>query len=91
MEILKYKGVPSIGVLKTIFYLLFVQWLKVFSKFTILLVFDTFFQLSLSLSPLKGHKWRYNFNDTLSGICHCSHDIEDTSQFLFSHAFSRDS
>ena len=50
------------------------------------------FQLRLSLSPLKGHKWRYNFSDTPSGVCHCSHGIEDTSHFLFScrsHAIHR--
>ena len=42
------------------------------------------FQLMLSLSPLKGHKWRYNFSDTPSGVCHCSHGIEYTSHILFS-------
>ena len=42
------------------------------------------FQLRVSLSPLKGHKWCHNFIDTPSGICHCSQGIEDTSHFLFS-------
>ena len=47
---------------------------------------------SMDYSFNKGHKWRYNFSDTPSGICHCSHGIEDTSHFLFScrsHAIRR--
>ena len=42
------------------------------------------FQLRVSLSPLRSHKFRYNFTDTHSEICHCNHGIEDTTHFLFS-------
>ena len=45
------------------------------------------FQLRVSLSPLKGHKWCHNFSDTASGICVCNQDIEDTRHFLFSCPF----
>ena len=41
------------------------------------------FQLRVSLSPLRGHKWCHNFIDTPSGICHCKQGIEDTNHFLF--------
>ena len=42
------------------------------------------FQLRVSLSPLRSHKFRYNFTDTPSEICHSNHGIEDTTHFLFS-------
>ena len=42
------------------------------------------FQLRVSLSPLRSHKWRHNFTDTPSEICRCNQGIEDTSHFLFS-------
>ena len=42
------------------------------------------FQLRVSLSPLKSHKWRHNFTDTPSDICPCKQGIEDTSHFIFS-------
>ena len=38
----------------------------------------------MGLSPLRSHKRRHNFSDTLSNICHCNLGIEDTSHFLFS-------
>ena len=34
-------------------------------------------------NTIRNHKRRYNFADTLSGICECNQDIEDTSHFLF--------
>ena len=37
------------------------------------------FQLRLSLSPLRSHKFRHN-----SEICRCNQGIEDTNHFLFS-------
>ena len=43
------------------------------------------FQLRLRLSPLKSHKYRYNFIDTPSGTCHYGEDTEDISHFLFSY------
>ena len=42
------------------------------------------FQLRVSLSPLKSHKWRHNFTDTPSDICPCKQGIEDTTHFIFS-------
>ena len=36
------------------------------------------FQLRVSLSPLRSHKFRHNFTDTPSEICHRNHGIEDT-------------
>ena len=42
------------------------------------------FQLRLSLSPLRSHKFRHNFADTPSEICRCNQGIEDTNHFLFS-------
>ena len=41
------------------------------------------FQLRVSLSPLRSHKRRHNFNDISSDICHCNQGIEDTGHFLF--------
>ena len=43
--------------------------------------------LTVSLSPLKGHKYCHNFINTLSGICHCNLGIEGTSHFLLSCPF----
>ena len=42
------------------------------------------FQLRVGLSPLRSHKYRHNFTDTTSDICHCNQGIEDTNHFLFS-------
>ena len=42
------------------------------------------FQLRVSLSHLRGHKWRQNFVDTPSEMCLCNQGIEDTIHFLFS-------
>ena len=42
------------------------------------------FQLRVSLSPLRSHKFRHNFADTPSEICRCNQGIEDTNHFLFS-------
>ena len=39
------------------------------------------FQLRLSLSPLRSHKYRHNFIDTPSEICRCNLGIEDTNHF----------
>ena len=41
------------------------------------------FQLRMNLSPLRSHKWRYNFADTPSEMCSCNQGIEDTSHYLF--------
>ena len=92
MEIFKYKEVPSIGILNNDILSLIRPVTKSFFKNHDPVGLRYLFQLSLSLSPLKAHKWRYNFSDTPSGICHCSHGIEDTSHFLFScrsHAIHR--
>ena len=42
------------------------------------------FQLRVSLSPLRSHKWGHNFIDTPSEICHCNQGIEATDHFLIS-------
>ena len=40
------------------------------------------FQLRLSLSPLRSHKFHHNFIDTPSDICYCNQGIEDTRHFF---------
>ena len=40
------------------------------------------FQLRVGLSPLKSHKKRHNFNDTLNDNCLCSSNSETTEHFL---------
>ena len=40
------------------------------------------FQLRVSLSPLRSHKFRHNFDDTPSDVCSCNQGIEDTNHFL---------
>ena len=40
------------------------------------------FQLRVSLSPLRSHKFRHNFDDTPSDICSCNQGIEDTNHLL---------
>ena len=45
------------------------------------------FQLRLGLSPLRSHKYRYNFVDTPSDKCLCRLGTEDTRHFLFSCPF----
>ena len=92
MEIFKYKEVPFIGVLKNDI----ISLIRPMSK-SVFKIHDPvgtryLFELRLSLSPLKGHKWWYISSGTPSGICHCDHAIEDTSHFLFtcpSHAIQR--
>ena len=42
------------------------------------------FQLRVSLSPLRSHKFRHNFTDTPSEICRCNQGIEDTNHFFLS-------
>ena len=86
MEIFKYKEVPSIGVLKNDILSLIRPVSKRFFKIHDPVGLRYLFQLMLSLIPVKGHKWRYNFSDDPSGICHCSHGIEDTNHFLFSRS-----
>ena len=83
METFNYKEVPSIGRLKHDILSLIRPDSRSFFK-----IFDPvglrhLFQLRVSLSPLRGHKWCHNFIDTPSGICHCNQGIEDTSHFLF--------
>ena len=79
MEILKYKEVPSMGVLKNDILSLIPPVADGFFKIHDPVGLRYLFQSRLSLSPLKGNKWRYNFSDTTSGICHCSHGVEGTS------------
>mgnify|MGYP003717955363 CR=1 FL=1 len=83
MEIFNYKEVPSIGRLKHDILSLIRPDSRSFFN-----IFDPvglryLFQLRVSLSPLRGHKWCHNFIDTPSGTCHCNQGVEDTSHFLF--------
>ena len=41
------------------------------------------FQLRVGLSPLKCHKFKYNFLDTPHDICECGSAREDLKHFLF--------
>ena len=38
--------------------------------------------LRLNLSPLRSHKFHYNFADTVSDTCSCENGVEDTEHFL---------
>ena len=38
--------------------------------------------LRLNLSPLRSHKFHYNFTDTNSDYCLCNQGIENTEHFL---------
>ena len=40
------------------------------------------FQLRVSLSPLRNHKFRHNLEDTPSDTCSCNQGNEDTNHFL---------
>ena len=40
------------------------------------------FQLRVGLSPLRHHKKRHNFKDTMSEMCRCEMSIETTKHFL---------
>ena len=83
MEMFKYNDVPSIGVLKKDIIALIRPESKTF-KIHDPVGLRYLFQLSVSLNPLKGHKWCHNFIGTPSGIRLCNQGIEDTSHFLFS-------
>ena len=83
MEIFKYKEVPSLGILKNDI----LSLIRPESK-SIFKIFDPvglrfLFQLRVSLSPLRGHKWCHSFIDTPSDICDCNQGVEDTNHFLF--------
>ena len=84
MEMFKYNDVPSIGVLKKDIIAFIRPESKTFFKIHDPVGLRYLFQLRVSLSPLKCHKWCHNFIDTPSGICLCNQGIEDTSHFLFS-------
>ena len=69
--------------LKVIFYLLFVQ-----RKKSIFNIHDPsglryLFYLRVGLSPLRSHKNRHGFADTLLDNCLCNHGVEDTNHFIF--------
>ena len=40
------------------------------------------FMLRLGLSPLRSHKFNYNFTDTDSNLCSCNGGVENTYHFL---------
>ena len=82
MEMFNYKVVPSIGVLTNDITSLIRPEAKSVFKIHDPAGLRYLFQLRVGLSPLKRHKWCYNFIDTPSGVCHCNRDIEDTSHFF---------
>ena len=82
MEIFNYKVVPSIVVPKNDITSLIRPEAKSVFKIHDPAGLRYLFQLRVGLSPLKGHKWCYNFIDTPSGVCHCNQGIEDTSHFF---------
>ena len=82
MEMLNYKVVPSIGVLKNDITSLIRPEAKSVFKIHDPAGLRYLFQLRVGLSPLKGHKCCYNFIDTPSGVCHCNQGIDDTSALL---------
>ena len=84
MGIFNYKVIPSLGLLKKDIISLIRPVAKSFFKIHDPTGVRYLFQLRVSLSPLKGHKYCHNFIDTPSGICHCNQGIEDTSHFLLS-------
>ena len=84
MGIFNYKVIPSLGLLKKDIISLIRPVAKSFFKIHDPTGVRYLFQLRVSLSPLKGHKYCHNFIDTPPGICHCNQRIEDTSHFLLS-------
>ena len=68
--------------LKSILIVFFVLRREVFSVYTILWVSNISFNW-VGLSPLRSHKWRHNFADTPSELCHCNQG-NDTTHYLFS-------
>ena len=79
-----FNDIPSIGILKNHILSLIRPVKK--STFGI---YDSsglryLFQLRIGLSPLRYHKKRHKFPDTLSDLYLCTHGIEDTNHFLFS-------
>ena len=78
MEISNYKDVLSIGVLKQDNISLIRPEYKLCFKIHDPAGIRYLFQLRVSLSRLKGHKFHHKFIDTPSGACHCNRDIEDT-------------
>ena len=47
-------------------------------------------QLRVSISPLRSHKFRHNFDDTPSDICSCNQGIADTKHFLLFYPICRE-
>ena len=39
-------------------------------------------RLRLSLSHLRGHKFKHGFEDTLNPLCSCGNNVESTEHFL---------
>ena len=72
-----FKDFPSIDILKD--HIVFLIRPKTKSTFGIHdpVGLQYLFQLRVSVSPLRSHKWRHNFIDTPSEICRCNHGIED--------------
>ena len=79
-----FNDVPSFDLLKNLINTFFRPKTKHVSGIHDPSVLRYLFQLRVSLSPLKSHKFHHNFADTPSEICRCHQGIEDTNHFLFS-------
>ena len=75
MEIIKYKEVPSKGILKKDI----VSLIRLDSK--------SVFNLHDPIGLRYLVQLRLSLSDTPSGICDCNHGIEDTSHFIFACPF----
>ena len=70
-----FDDVPSFDVLK--------KHINTFFRPMTKSIFGIHDPVGLRLSPLRSHKYRHNFTDTPSDICHCNQGIEDINHFLF--------
>ena len=78
-----YDEIPSLEILKKYLHTFFRPKSKSIFGIHDPIGLHYLFQLRMNLSPLRSHKWRYNFADTPSEMCSCNQGIEDTSHYLF--------
>ena len=77
-------GISVLNILMTFHLLLFLKNINSFFRPITKSIFGIhvpvalryLFQLRVSLTPLRSHKYRHNFTDTPSDICHCNRGIE---------------
>ena len=78
-----FETMPSFNDFKNHIYTLFRPKMKSVYKTHDPLGLKYLFQLRVSLSALRCHKWNHNFNDTPSSTCRCNQGVEDTIHYLF--------